>query len=501
MSGISSVNSSSSADSGTLGNVAPISFPGIASGIDYNAIIQKLTSLTLAQNKPLQDQATQLSKANAELAKIKGLIQNVQQAITGLADPTLFSNFSATSSNTAFATATQIAGSTPTAGATTILSQTLATSTQVTADPAANKPVNTGVSLATAGFQFTPSNGGSGSGTFTVNGQQITFDVSTDTVNTIVTKLNALAGVTASFAGDKLTVTSTSGPLSLGSVSDKGNLAQIFKLDTAQITGGGTTVTSAGTVGGVNPTQTLATANLTTPLNGGNTFSINGVAISINPATQSLDDILTAINASAAGVSASFNTVSGQLQLVAKNTGPSSIVLGAPGDSSNFLQSLGLTTAGATTLVGQQASVTFQTPSGGSTTVFSSSNQVTSVIPGITLNLQQNDAATPYTVTVASDPSKLESSINSFITAYNKAIDEINSATAAPVVQTATPGTPLTPGQAQSQQVTPAGVLFDNQSVQGLKDQLVSLTTSLVQNNSTSYNSLASIGVLLDTSV
>lgn len=28
-------------------NVPPVSFPGIVSGIDYNSIIQKLTSLTL----------------------------------------------------------------------------------------------------------------------------------------------------------------------------------------------------------------------------------------------------------------------------------------------------------------------------------------------------------------------------------------------------------------------------------------------------------------------
>src|SRR5579872_2875292 len=114
MSGLSGVGSSSTGtgttntQAGTLGNVPPISFPGIASGIDYNAIIQKLTSLTLAQNQPLNAENNNLAAQNKELLKINGLIQNVQSAISNLGDSSLFSQFAATSSNTSFATAAQI---------------------------------------------------------------------------------------------------------------------------------------------------------------------------------------------------------------------------------------------------------------------------------------------------------------------------------------------------------------------------------------------------------
>src|SRR5579872_6949990 len=98
MSGLSGVGSSStgtgttSSQTGTLGNVPPISFPGIASGIDYNAIIEKLTSLTLAQNQPLNAENNNLAAQNKELLKINGLIQNVQSAISNLGDSSLLIN-------------------------------------------------------------------------------------------------------------------------------------------------------------------------------------------------------------------------------------------------------------------------------------------------------------------------------------------------------------------------------------------------------------------------
>ena len=605
MSGISGVNSSSSsADSGTLGNAPPISFPGIASGLDYNAIIEKLTSLTLAQNQPLTAENKTLAAQNAELLKINGLIQQVQGAITALGDPTLFSSFSATSSNTSLASAAQIAGSSPTAGTYTIFSQSLATATEITSDPAANAAVQVNNPLDTAGFQITPTNGSTtGNGKFTVNGSQFTYDVGTDTIadegnpnTSILDKLNAIAGIQASFQNDELTITSTGGPLSLGSASDAGNLEQIFKLDTAPILSGqqqvsgtadgsvvatntlatygiagagdtitingqtitynstdtvqsfmnqvdsisgvqaviqnnklviettngtnlaitndtqnfmGTfnggfgaatsyqSVTSSSAVGGIDPNATL---NVAEPSLYGSEFTINGVALSLNPSGQSLTDIINEINSSNAGVTASWNVALGQLQLVAKSTGPQSIVLGAPGDSSNFLSAFGLTTAGATTQVGQQASVTYETPSGGTATVYSNSNNVTNVIPGVTLTLQQT-SNTPYTVTVGRSTTNLVTAVNNFVTAYNNAIDELDSATAPPVVQTQSPGTPLQSGTAQSSVTVPGGVLFTNSSVQTLKDQLVNLVSGLIQNGgNTSYNSLASVGLLLDTS-
>ena len=245
MSGISSVNSST-ADSGTLGDAAPISFPGISSGIDYNSIIEKLTSLTLAQNKPLEAQLTSLSNANTELLKIKNLVSNVQNAVTALSDPSLFNQFSATTSNSAVATAAQISGQVPNAGTTTILSQTLATSTSITSDPTANTPVVGTDTLGSGKFQVTPQFGSNGQAILTINGHADHSPAPRRPSTQILTQLNAVPGVTATLVGNQVTISSTA-PLSIGSASDTGNLAQVLKIDTAPIV---STTTSA--LGGLN---------------------------------------------------------------------------------------------------------------------------------------------------------------------------------------------------------------------------------------------------------
>src|SRR5690242_15978636 len=86
-------------------NLPPISFPGIASGIDYNSIISKLTSLTLAPTTQLNQQVATLNAANAELIKINGLLSNVQSSLNGLSMSAIYNAISATSSNTGVLTA------------------------------------------------------------------------------------------------------------------------------------------------------------------------------------------------------------------------------------------------------------------------------------------------------------------------------------------------------------------------------------------------------------
>ncbi len=101
------------------------------------------------------------------------------------------------------------------------------------------------------------------------------------------------------------------------------------------------------------------------------------------------------------------------------------------------------------------------------------------------------------TVTVGSDSSGLQSAITTFAKAYNAVIDEINTATQAPVVGSTTS---QSSGQQISGQISNGGVLFNNQNILSLKDRLVNLATSFGQTGSTSYNSLASVGLTLDSS-
>ncbi|HYZ15495.1 MAG TPA: flagellar cap protein FliD N-terminal domain-containing protein, partial [Candidatus Acidoferrum sp.] len=135
MSGIGSTSDSSS--STTFGtNVPPVSFPGIASGIDYNAIINKYTAITAQQSAPLKTKVTQLSAQETELLKIQNLVSKLQDTFSALSDPANFNAFTATSTDKTSVTPSTISGQTATPGAYQILSTQLATATRISNDPA-----------------------------------------------------------------------------------------------------------------------------------------------------------------------------------------------------------------------------------------------------------------------------------------------------------------------------------------------------------------------------
>ncbi len=105
-----------------------------------------------------------------------------------------------------------------------------------------------------------------------------------------------------------------------------------------------TSLTSAAALG--TPMETaraglLKDANLAQAVTAGS-FTINGVSISVDPATQSLDQIITAINGSAAGVTASLVPDAGGNNNRLQLTSGSTINLGSGADTSNFLSATNL---------------------------------------------------------------------------------------------------------------------------------------------------------------
>lgn len=497
--------SASSATSGTLGNVPPVSFPGVSSGIDYNAIIQKYTAETLLQEKPAIAQVNNLNAQNTAILKIKSLIGAVQDSLTALSTPSTFNAFKATAANTASgspaATATQITGQTPIAGTYTINAQTVATATTLTNNPSANAGLVVANPLATAGTGITPLNGSASSGIFTVNGVQVRYDVTTQTITTIVANIDAALSSTTGGSATYNNVTglvSLTGVQTLGSGGDSGNLEQVLKLDTAPIVAGN--VTSSASIGGINAYSALSQGNnagFATAVTAG-TFTVNGVQFTVNPTTQSLSDLIGQINASTAGVTATYNQQTSAIQLISKTAGPQSILIGAGSDTSNFLSAAGLTTG--TTTAGTQASLTY-TDTSGPHTVYSATNDFTSVIPGIDLNINTSSPAlapgsTYYTVQVKADPTQAEAAIKTFVSAYNAVIQELNRDTVTPTV---TAGKDATTGTSKATS-SGGGILYGNYQISGLRDQLVQLVSGFIPSGSSSYNSLQSVGLKLDTS-
>ncbi|MDQ6943160.1 MAG: flagellar filament capping protein FliD [Candidatus Eremiobacteraeota bacterium] len=522
MSGIGSTGSSTTSSATQLGTNNPaVSFPGIASGIDYNSIIQKYTDLTLAQEKPLETKVTSLNAQQAELLKIHDLVAKFQDSFLAVSNPANFTATSPTSSNSSAIAASTVAGAVATPGTYVMKTATLATATQFTNDPAANGTFSYNTALANAGASISPNNGPPGTttpGQITINGAVLNYDVNSTTLQSFVTNaanvaaLNAV-GVTLNYdaATQKVTVSATQ-PLTLGSATDHGNLLQVLKLDTAQITfaAGTYTATSTSAVGGINVGATLNTANnagFATAVTAGQ-FSINGVAFTVDPTTNNLNNLLQQINSSSAGVFATYDSANDRVLLTAKSSGPQGITLGSSGDTSNFLQAVGFLanatqpntlSAGAAIAVGKAAHVQYVDNAGTTHDVYSNSNDVTTVVPGVDLKLQQaidGVVVAPVTISVAQDSTALQTSIKTFVTAYNAVIDEINKATQAPVVGKTTARN----GQTQAQQLTTGGVLFNNSDITGLRDRMVNIVTSMGNTGSSSYNSLASVGLSIDAS-
>jgi flagellar hook-associated protein 2 len=518
VSGISSTGSSPQ-QYGT--NLPAVSFPGIATGIDYNSIIQKYTDLTLAQEKPLETKVTSLNAQQAELLKIHDLVAKFQDTFLAVSDPANFSATTPSSSNGSAVAASTIAGAVATPGTYVIKSSTLATATQFSNDPAANGTFSYNTALTNAGASISPNNGPPGTttpGQITINGAVLSYDVNSTTLQSFVSNAANVAalsavGVTLNYDAvtQKVTVSSTQ-PLTLGSATDHGNLLQVLKLDTAQITfaAGTYTATSTSKIGGINVGATMNTSNnagFATAVTAGN-FSINGVVFSVDPTANNLNNMLQKINASSAGVFATYDAANDRVLLTAKSSGPQGITIGSSADTSNFLQAVGFLSnatspnglsAGATIAVGKAAHVQYVDNAGTLHDVYSNSNDVTSVVPGVSLKLQQavdGTVVTPVTISVAQDSTKLQDAIKAFATAYNVVIDEINKATQAPVVGSTTAQN----GQSQAQQLTTGGVLFNNFDVTGLRDRLVNMVTSMGHTGSTSYNSLASVGLVIDAS-
>ncbi len=494
-------------------NVGPVSFSGISSGIDWNSVIAKETQLSLAPITQYNNQITQLTAKNSELIKINGLLASVQTALTNLSNPSQFQTFDGTSSDTNAATASSVPGVAANPGTYTITSESLATATQVTSAPAdtVGTQIAGNVALASDTFQIAPVAGTTGQGQITVDGVSLTYSP-TDPVNgnldAILANLTAAvdhvdAGFTASYSSisDTVTFQSSDAPISIGAPTDSGNLLTVLKLDIASVANSSSSglIQSAGPISGLDAQFDLNNnnANLITAVTAGS-FSINGVSFAVDPTAQSLTDVINKINASSAGVIASYNTVTGQVTITNQQTGPRSVVFGSPTDSSNFLSAIGLPDQsgahGATTQVGQQATVTLQNPAGGTTSYYSSSNQVTNAIQGVSIDLL-SPTSTPFTINVTQDTTGLVSNIQAFSSAYNAALNELNSALAAPVVQQndATNSKTLT---ASSSALTPGGPLFGDLGVSTLRDQLISLAQSLVTVNGTSL-SLDAIGLPL----
>lgn len=335
------------------GSSGRISFGGLASGLDTNSIISQLMAVAERPISAANRRQAVIENKSAAIGKVASALSALQTRVQALNTSNTFrtrvANVLAATADANKVSVTAQPGAA--VGGFTLSVTALATATRVAAAQAAGSAVSVNAPLDQAGFTPVPTAGtfsvngtsftiapaiaealtsqaavgaattsdavlsaagldipAAASGTFTVNGETITW-ADTDTIDDVIGYINAsAAGVTASFDANTKMFTLTHDTLGTGqtiTVADtSGNFLEAMKL----VDG----------LGGVIGTQT-AGADM-----------------------PSLADIVTDINGAAIGVTATVeNDAWGRPNLL-QIAGASAVQLGSAADTSNFLQAASL---------------------------------------------------------------------------------------------------------------------------------------------------------------
>lgn len=463
----------------------PITFGGLVSGINTSQIIAQLINAQKAPITQLQTQITTEQQQSTAIGDINTRLQSLLSAAQSFTNPTYLQG--KTSTVTPGGTSPTVAvntDGTASVGSFKVQVQSLATATYV-ASPNAVGAVVDPTQLLQSEKLGTPVTAGS----FSINGVSFSLDPTVDSLNAVISRINAstdprMSGVRASIVNDSngranlLQITGSS-PVTLGSGADTSNFLTVTKLISSP---GTTTRTSTGALGVVQTGALLGSANFATPITtpSGSTigsFTINGVTLNYDTSQDSLSTVLTKINTSTAGVTASYDPASDKVTLVNKTTGSTQIQL-QDGAGSNLLAAIGV---GSTTqTLGKNAQYTIDNGSG-PITYYSTTNTVANALPGVSLTLLNTGTAAD-TVQINQDTAGAVSKMNAFVAQVNSTLSFLQQQTAI--------NPPATPGAAPIN-----GPLSGDASITGIYDTIRKLLTSPIQGVSGGYTSFADLGL------
>lgn len=422
-----------------------IHFSGLSSGIDVDSIISALTQAQSYKIQRLQAQQATLQYQQTIYSQFRSKLNALGSAMDTLNLKASYSPTKVSSSDDTIATAT--ADSSAVAGTYNLDVQELAAAHKVTSAAKSNSTDALGLS-----------------GTFVVNGKSVAVGAS-DTLADVAAKVNgANAGVTASIlnggtnatylvfssvnsgASNKLELSDLSGTVlnQLGVISGTASVRDA--------SGGANTALSHAFSSSSDTLQSM----IGTAATGSFQIGAGGATVNYDFSTDSLQDIANKINTSGeAGVSATVlsNTVNGktvyQLQISGADV-PSTIV-----DTNGGLEGLGILQRGYDHEISaaKDAKVVVD-----GLTVTSSSNTVTGVVQGVSINLVAKGTTN---LSLTRDTDSVKSTIETLQSSYNDVVDYIstNSSFDAKTYQSG----PLFGDQTASQvQASMVNILFSN---------------------------------------
>lgn len=448
----------------------------ISNSFDWTSVVDQLIALDSQPVTRLQDEETTNNNKLSSLSTLGSNLSTLQSAAQSLKSTTVFSSRLAASDDSNSTWNISAANNTP-AGAVTLAVSQLATAARRLGTSGISSGLSTGDDVSALTLATLSTATSVTAGTFTVNGKKVTVAL-TDSLDDVFAKISAATGgkVTASYkaATDKVTLTSEdSSEVVLGAANDTSNLLTVLRL----ANNGGTSVSSSATLGSASLTAPLSSSRLRGALSpdgsGNGSFTINGVSIGYNVNTDSISTVLKRINASAAGVTASYDSTQDRVVLTNKSTGD--IGIGADEVSGGLLAALGLDT-GATLQHGKNSLFTVN----GGATQTSFSNTLNGADLGLTGLSVTVNTTTAQTVSVRPDTSSMKQVIQSFVDAYNAVQDYIDTETKTSI--------------GADGKVTTA-TLADNREVQLWGDRLRSMVFGAVSGLSGAVTNLDNLGI------
>ena len=445
---------------------------GLASGFDWRSLVEQLADVERAPEQRIRNEQGLLLQRNTAYGNILSQLATLKTKMDALKDPSLFSSRRTSVADSDVLTAS--ASTSAALGVHTFDITQLATASSFQGSGNVGRQLNatndvSALVLSNASFGTAIT-----AGTFTVNGSQVTI-ATTDTLQQAFDKISAAtSGAVAGgydSASDKITLTSAA-PIVLGSASDTSNFLTAAKLHN----NGTNSIASAISLGVIRPGSTLATANFATAVSDGGSgagqFKVNGVSISFNATTDTVSSVLSRINNSAAGVSATYDNVNDRLVLTNKTTGDLGVAL--QDVTGNFLAATGL--SGGTLTRGKNLLYTVD----GGAQLTNQSNAITEADSGLAGITVQALAAGSTTVTVSSDTAKVRTAITDVIAEYNKTQTLINTQTASTT---------------DAKGKVTAGILAGESDANTISSKLRSGVISVISGLSGSIAQLAALGI------
>lgn len=457
-----------------MSNTGTITFTGLSSGIDTASWVDALVSVKQTAIDTLSNDANTLNTKKTTISGLESTYSSLLGAITTITDSNLsasnmFNSTKATSSDTSKVTVTSdhgIQGQSYSINVSQLATATVAKSASAVASSISGSTVYSSLT-----------NADTGSLTFYVNNAKYLINITKDdTLSSIGTKMtdatkseaNPTGLVTANVSGGKFSINGGTNTVSIGTLQDGSNFASVMALKntTTSLCTSSRSIYSFDTAAALSGTST-ASGNITA-----GTFKIGDSEFTIDAKTT-MEDLISKINSSSgAGVSASYDSLTGKFALTSSDTGAFNI--NVENGTSNFLQMMGLTTSGGTIATGSQTLGLNAKLSINNVAVESFSNSVTSEttgIRGLTLTLNAaTETDKPVTVSTSQDTSSALDAVNKFITEFNTVLTKTDSLTGK------------------------GGKLEGENSLTSLRNRLRTLVSNAYSSNST-YKTLASIGI------